>query len=70
MTNNSVTNIDNDSSINNSRQSKFTKDESTSTANTSEALIITETFLIRTKLKMTQATLLATTKISIMMLNG
>ena len=47
---NSVINIDNDSSIANSHQSKFTKGQSTSTANTNEALIITETFLKRTKL--------------------
>ena len=38
MTNNSVINIDNDSSIANSHQSKFTKDQSTSTVNTSEML--------------------------------
>ena len=42
MTNNSVINIDNESSIANSHQSKFTKDQSISTANTCEALIITE----------------------------
>ena len=41
MTNNSVIDIDHDSSIANSNQSKFKKDQSTSTANTSEALIIT-----------------------------
>ena len=51
MTNNSVTNIDNDSFINNSRQSKFTKDQSTSTANTSEALIITEDISDKNKIK-------------------
>ena len=42
MANNSVIKTDNDSSIANSHQSKFTKDQSTSTANTSGALIITE----------------------------
>ena len=53
MWSNSIINIDNDSFVANSNQSKFTKDRSTSKANTSEAFIITETFLIRTKLKMT-----------------
>ena len=42
MTNNSLINIDNDSYISNSHQSKTTKDQSTSTANTSEALAIKE----------------------------
>ena len=51
MINNSVINIDNDSSIANSHQSKFTKDESTSTANTSEALIITEDISDKNKIK-------------------
>ena len=51
MTNNSVINIDNDSSIANSYQSKFTKDQSTSTGNTSEALIITEDISDKNKIK-------------------
>ena len=51
MTNNSVINIDNNSSIANSHQSKFTKDQSTSTANTSEALIITEDISDKNKIK-------------------
>ena len=46
MTNNSVINIDNNSSIANS-----TKDQSTSTANTSEALIITEDICDKNKIK-------------------
>ena len=46
MTNNSVINIDNNSSIANS-----TKDQSTSTANTSEALIITEDICDKNKTK-------------------
>ena len=41
ITNNSVNNIYNDSSITNSHQPKFTKDQYTSTANTNEALIMT-----------------------------
>ena len=51
MTNNSVIDIDNDSSIANSNQSKFTKDQSTSTANTSEALIITNDISDKDKIK-------------------
>ena len=51
ITNNSVINIDNDSSIANSHQSKFTKDQRTSTANTSEALIITEDISDKNKIK-------------------
>ena len=51
MTNNSVINIDKNSSIANSHQSKFTKDQSTSTANTSEALIITEDISYKNKIK-------------------
>ena len=51
MTNNSVINIDNDSSIANSHQSKFTKDQSISTANTCEALIITEDISDNNKIK-------------------
>ena len=46
MTNNSVINIDNNSFIANS-----TKDQSTSTANTSEALIITEDICDKNKTK-------------------
>ena len=42
MTKNSLINIDNDSSIANGHYSKFTKDQSTLTENSSEALIITE----------------------------
>ena len=51
MTNNSVINIDKNSSIANSHQSKFTKDQSTSTAKTSEALIITEDISYKNKIK-------------------
>ena len=51
MTNNSVINIDNDSAIANSHQSKFTKDQSTSIANTSKALIITKDFSDKKKVK-------------------
>ena len=51
MTNNSVINIDNDSSIANSHQSKFAKDQSTSAAHTSEALIITEDISNKNKIK-------------------
>ena len=51
MTNNSVINIDNDSSIANSHQSKFTKDQSISTATTCEALIITEDISDNNKIK-------------------
>ena len=46
MTNNSVINIDSNSSIANS-----TKDQSTSTANTNEALIITEDICDKNKKK-------------------
>ena len=42
MTKNLLINIDNDSSIANGHYSKFTKDQSTLTENSSEALIITE----------------------------
>ena len=51
MTNNSVINIDNDSFIANSHQSKFTKDQFTSTAHTSEALIITKDISEKNKMK-------------------
>ena len=51
MTNNSVISIDNDSSIATSHQSKFTKDQSTSTANTSEALITREDISDKDKIK-------------------
>lgn len=51
MTNNSVINIDNDSSIANSHQSKFTKDQSISTVNTSVALIITKDIPDQKKIK-------------------
>lgn len=51
MTNNSVINIDNDSSITNSHQSKFTKDQSISTVNTSVALIITKDIPDQKKIK-------------------
>ena len=51
MTNNSVINIDNYSFIANSHQSKFTKDQFTSTANTSEALIITKDISEENKMK-------------------
>ena len=51
MTNNSVINIDNDSSIAYSHQSKFTKDQSTSTPNTREALIITENISDKNNIK-------------------
>ena len=51
MTNNSVVNIDNDSSIANSQQSKFTKNQSKSTANLSEALIIIEDISHKNKIK-------------------
>ena len=49
--NNSVVNIDNDSSIANSQQSKFTKNQSKSTANLSEALIIIEDISHKNKIK-------------------
>ena len=51
MTNNSVISIDNDSSIATSHQSKFTKDQSTLTANTSEALITREDISDKDKIK-------------------
>ena len=51
MTNNSVVNIDNDSSIANSQQSKFTKNQSKSTANLSEALIVIEDISHKNKIK-------------------
>ena len=51
ITNNSVINIDNNPSIANSHQSKFTKDQSTSTANTSETLIIMEDIFDKNKTK-------------------
>ena len=51
MTNNSVVNIDNDSSIANSQQSKFTKNQSKSTKNFSEALIIIEDISDKNKIK-------------------
>ena len=51
MTNNSVISIDDDSSIATSHQSKFTKDQSTSTANTSEALITREDISDKDKIK-------------------
>ena len=51
MTNNSVISIDNDSSIATSHQSKFTKDQFTSTANTSEALITREDISDKDKIK-------------------
>ena len=53
MTNNSnsVINIDNDSSIANSHQQKFTKYQSISTANTSEVLIIREDISNKNKIK-------------------
>ena len=51
MTNNSVVNIDNDSSIANSQQSKFTKNQSKSTTNFSEALIIIEDISDKNKIK-------------------
>ena len=51
MTNNSVINIDNDSFIANSHQSKFTKDQFTSTVNTSEALRITKDISEKNKMK-------------------
>ena len=51
ITNNSVINIDNNPSIANSHQSKFTNDQSTSTANTSETLIIMEDIFDKNKTK-------------------
>ena len=51
MINNSVVNIDNDSSIANSQQSKFTKNQSKSTANLSEALIVIEDISHKNKIK-------------------
>ena len=51
MTNNSVVNIGNDSSIANSQQSKFTKNQSKSTANLSEALIVIEDISHKNKIK-------------------
>ena len=51
MTNNSVVNIDNDSSIANSQQSKFKKNQSKSTKNFSEALIIIEDISDKNKIK-------------------
>ena len=51
MTNNSVVNIGNDSSIANSQQSKFTKNQSKSTTNFSEALIIIEDISDKNKIK-------------------
>ena len=51
MTNNSVVNIDNDSSIANSQQSKFTKNQSKSTKNFSEALTIIEDISDKNKIK-------------------
>ena len=51
INNNSAINIDNDSSIANSHQSKFTKDQSISTANTSVALIITKDIPDQKKIK-------------------
>ena len=53
MTNNSnsVINIDNDSSIASIHQQKFTKYQSISTANTSEALIIREDISNKNKIK-------------------
>ena len=51
MTNNSVVNIDNDSSIANSQQSKFTKNQSKSTKSFSEALIIIEDISDKNKIK-------------------
>ena len=51
MTNNSVVNIDNDSSIANCQQSKFTKNQSKSTKNFSEALIIIEDISDKNKIK-------------------
>ena len=51
MTNNSVINLDNNSSIANSHQSKFKKDQSTSTANTSEVLIVIEDVSDKNKIK-------------------
>ena len=51
INNNSAINIDNDSSIANSHQSKFTKDQSISTVNTSVALIITKDIPDQKKIK-------------------
>ena len=51
MTNNSVINIDTDSSIACSHQSKFIKDQSTSIPNTREALMITEDISDKNKIK-------------------
>ena len=51
MTDNSEINVDNDSSIADSHQLKLTKDQSNSTANTSEALIITENISDKNKIK-------------------
>ena len=65
MINNSVTNINNNSSIANS-----TKDQSISTANTSEALTITNDISDKNKIKNDLKTLLTITKIWIMILNG